>query len=65
MNWYCTHRPRGASPCPDCLDRLAPSAFAEPVEGPAGDPEHGGSRVDDHRAPTVPAPPPTEPQEDP
>lgn len=36
---------------------------AEPVEGPAGDPEHGGSPPPgelpaDQRADTVPAPPP-------
>lgn len=44
--------------CPAC-----PPRHATPVEGPAGDPEHGGSRVDDHRAPTVPAPPPDPPTE--
>jgi hypothetical protein len=37
---------------------------AEPVEGPRGDPENGGSPPAGHeppdpRAPTVPAPPPT------
>jgi len=31
-------------------------AHAQPVEGPAGDPEHGGS-------PAVPAPPPATPTE--
>ena len=42
---------------------------AEPVEGPTGDPEHGGSPppgapVVDQRADTIPAAPPTEPTTD-
>jgi hypothetical protein len=42
---------------------------SEPVEGPAGDPEHGGSPpadapVVDQRADTIPAAPPTEPMTD-
>jgi hypothetical protein len=50
--------------------RLRARLHAEPVEGPAGDPEAGGSPPPgavpvDQRAPTVPAPAPTEPQEDP
>lgn len=41
---------------------------AEPVEGPTGDPEHGGSPPPgevpvDQRAPTVPAPPADPPTE--
>lgn len=37
---------------------------AQPVEGPMGDPQTPADQGDP-RAPTVPAPPPTEPQQEP
>lgn len=63
---------RGA--CAVCRPQMTTADFvrlphAQPVEGPMGDPEAGGSppagaEPVDQKAPTVPAPPPTVDMED-
>lgn len=45
------------------LKAICPRPQSEPVEGPMGDPQ-APAEQGDPRAPTVPAPPPTEPMTD-